>query len=162
MNFDPIFITDRPVWADKFIIDSCVSIFSISDQSLISYNRDITEIIIKSSKKMTNMNLLSVLFDFHQLLQYEDSSDSSIIINLRKLYALSFFAGQYNLNERCNTIRKIYNIIKELTTEKKIQKMINESLIEIFAATVSFSLAMVSEYYKEIQFTDDNEESAIL
>ena len=161
MNFDPIFITDRPVWADKFIIDSCVSIFSISDQSLITYNRDITEIIIKSSKKLTNMNLLSVLFDFHQLLQYEDSSDSSIIINLRKLYALSFFAGQYNLNERCNTIRKIYNIIKELTTEKKIQKMIKESLIEIFAATVSFSLAMVSEYYKEIQFTDDNEESLL-
>lgn len=51
MNFDPNFLTDRPVWADGFIIDSCVSVFSIStdsEQPLISYDPDIADLVIKS------------------------------------------------------------------------------------------------------------------
>ena len=162
MNFDPNFLTDRPVWADEFIIDSCVSVFSIStdsEQPLISYDPDIADLVIKSSKDLSNINLLSVLFDFAHLLKIENP-DSSIVIYLRKLYALSFFSGQYDSIERINIIREILNIINELTTEES-QSMFDELLIELFAATVSFSLATISEYFKEIQFTDDNEESQL-
>ena len=114
MIFDPNFLTDRPVWADKFILDSCISVFSIStdsDQPLISYDSDVANEIIKSSKELTNINLLAVLFDFHQLLKIENT-DSSIVIYLRKLFALSFFAGQFESKERLGLIRDILNIIK--------------------------------------------------
>ncbi|OHT05863.1 Beige/BEACH domain containing protein [Tritrichomonas foetus] len=154
MSFEPNFIADRPVWADKFILDNCISIFSIGTDSelpLVSYDPEIPDSILSMKKEITNINLLAVLFDFYSLLKI-DNSDLTTILILRKLFALSFYSMQYKENERVNLFKEVTILLNKLLLIDESE--LDEELRRFCASTVSYSLATFSWMLREIKIDE--------
>ena len=168
MEFSPNFTTTTPVWANSFIVNSCINIFSFSTESnlqIVSYDpmlaRSILEAVknqMKTKKKknanksLHSMNILAVIFDFYQLLSI-DNSKLSLVLTLRKLFAVSFYLPQIdftNMNQVINPnslVFQLNEIIQNLLNDENNE----DELKTICAASFSYSLSAIVPVMKNIK-----------
>ena len=113
-GFNPIFFPRPNLVVEPEFVENCVIVYCISDDhdpTSLTFDKLVVEECVRSNRGMKPMEILSILFDFAEVVNI-DVGDNQYILSLRKLYAVGFFTNEIAKVAKEWLIEEIVRILK--------------------------------------------------
>ncbi|OHS93003.1 Beige/BEACH domain containing protein [Tritrichomonas foetus] len=138
----PEYFPPTKIPVTPFILENCITTFCIEndpDSPQLLYDSSFTHEVMIMNSNMSQMEVISVLFDFNDLLK-TIVNESSPITAMRKLYAISFYLNQF-FKQSDNSFLEEMKHVCEITFSVFKSR---PEMVQLAGASFSFALTMLS------------------
>ena len=138
MTFTPVFFPKASHPDEKAIVDSCILAYCINSETekpFLAFDGNLVSSFFRLNQGNTKMENLSLLLGFSEFIN-QRFEEKEIVLNIRQLFAISFFANQMINHDApsffelsSNLIKNILNAIK---TRQELTGIVLNGLVYFF------------------------------